>query len=156
MLTELEKQLVKELQSGLPLVSRPFAEIGRRLGLSEEAVLEKLQAFKDSGHLKRLGAAIRHQRVGFAGNALVAWRVPEDRLDEVGRTLAGFKEITHCYQRVTRPGWPYNLYTMVHKPTRDECAGLVRRLAEQVGVDDYLVLFSDRELKRTSMTYFAE
>lgn len=156
MLTEeIDREIVRQLQAGLPLVSRPFAVIAARVGLTEEEVLDRVRALLEGGYLRRFGAALRHQRVGFAGNALVAWRVPPERLDEVGRAVAGYPGVTHCYHREGPPHWPYNLYSMVHKPTREACMAHIRALAAKVQVDDYLVLFSERELKRTSMTYFA-
>ncbi|MDI6906785.1 MAG: AsnC family transcriptional regulator, partial [Thermoanaerobacterales bacterium] len=150
MLTEeTDREIVRRLQAGLPLVSRPFGDIAARVGLTEEEVMDRVRALLDGRYLRRFGAALRHQRVGFAGNALVAWKVPPERLDEVGRTVAGFPGVTHCYHREGPPHWPYNLYSMVHKPTREACQEYIRELAGKVKVDDYLVLFSERELKRT-------
>lgn len=156
MLTDLDREIVRHLQAGLPLVPRPFSVIAARLGLKEDELLIRVRMLMNGGYLRRFGAVLRHQRVGFNGNALVAWKVPLERLDEVGQTVAGFAGITHCYHRDGPPHWPYNLYSMVHKPTREKCMAHIDRLAEAIGIDDYLVLFSDRELKRTSMTYFAK
>ncbi|MBM7855569.1 DNA-binding Lrp family transcriptional regulator [Desulfohalotomaculum tongense] len=156
MLTELEKNIIKALQAGLPLVSRPFAQLGLQFGLAEEEMLNKVNELKQKGYLRRIGAALRHQRVGYVANAMVVWRVPEDRAKEVGEKLAQHPEVTHCYQRKTGKHWPYNLYTMIHKQTREECKALAEEMARSVGVADYRLLFSTRELKKSSMTYFAD
>jgi len=148
--------VVRELQEGLPLVSRPFAELAARVGVSEDRFLEEVAALKASGMIRRFGAAVRHQDLGFVHNAMVVWRVPPGRVEEVGRTLAGFKEVSHCYERATAPGWPYNLFTMLHGTDRAWCRETAARLAAACGVDDYLVLFSTAELKKSSMKYFLE
>ncbi|MBO8128718.1 MAG: Lrp/AsnC family transcriptional regulator [Peptococcaceae bacterium] len=154
MLSEIDKQIIREIQSRFPITERPFAVIGERVGLSEEEVFSRVQQYLKEGKLKRLGAALKHQRVGYLANAMIVWRVPEDRIDQVGEQLASFEEVTHCYHRATAPGWPFNVYCMVHKHTREECYEAARRLSEAVGIKDYFLLFSTRELKRTSMSYF--
>ena len=153
-LNEFEKRVIRELGDDLPLTRRPFAAMAQRLGVTEDELLETVRDFLRRGLLRRFGAALRHQRVGYGGNALVAWVVPPDRIEEVGLAVAAYPEVTHCYQRATVPGWPYNLYSMVHRRSEAECRDLVRRIGAAVGVEDYIVLFSTAELKRSSMQYF--
>ena len=156
MLSELEKRVVRELQEGLPLVSRPFAELAGRLGIDEDQLLREVAALKQKGIIRRFGAAVRHQDLGFNHNAMVVWAVPEARVEEVGRIFAGFKEVSHCYERACAPGWPYNLFTMLHGTDEGVCRDLAGRLALAAGVDDYRLLFSTAELKKSSMKYFLE
>ena len=85
---------------------------------------------------------------------MIAWLVPDDRIDEVGEILAQFKEITHCYQRNPQSDWRYNLYTMVHGSSRDECYKMAERMSRSAGIDEYTLLFSEKEFKKTSMQYF--
>jgi DNA-binding Lrp family transcriptional regulator len=153
-----DKKLIVELQRGLPLVSRPFAELGERVGLSEAEVIQRVQAWQDAGALRRLGAALRHRTVGYMANAMLVWRIPEDRIGEVGEKFAALPEVTHCYERVVLPEWPYNLYTMVHAATQEECLALAEKLAGLAGVSasEYDVLYSYAELKKSSMDYFAD
>ncbi len=154
MLSDFEKRVIRELGDDLPLESRPFAAMAHRLGVTEEKLLDTIRDLRRRGLLRRFGAALRHQRVGYGGNALVAWVVPPDRIEEVGRAVAAYPEVTHCYQRAPAPGWPYNLYSMVHRRSETECRELVRRISAAIGVEDYIVLFSTAELKRSSMQYF--
>jgi DNA-binding Lrp family transcriptional regulator len=154
MLSDFEKRVVRELGSDLPLAERPFADIAWRLGVTEEQVLATIKDFLRRGLMRRFGAALRHQRVGYGGNALVAWVVPPDEIERVGLAVAAYPEVTHCYQRATVPGWPYNLYSMVHRHSEAECRDLIRRISTAVGIDEYIVLFSTAELKRSSMQYF--
>ena len=106
------------------------------------------------GIIRRFGATLRHQEAGFSSNAMVAWIVPDERIEEVGETMAGFREVTHCYQRRTQRDWRYNLYTMIHGDNRDECYRIARRMSRHTGIDEYTLLFSEKEFKKTSMEYF--
>ncbi|MEW6770971.1 MAG: Lrp/AsnC family transcriptional regulator [Bacillota bacterium] len=151
-----EQRLILELGNNFPIESRPFAVIGARLGMTEDEVLARVKEFMARGIIRRLSVALRHQNVGFTANAMIVWKVPPERLDEVGRKLASFPEVTHCYERETAPDWPYNLYTMVHRPYREESLAIAARLSEAVGIKDYRVLFSTQELKRSNPQYFTE
>jgi DNA-binding Lrp family transcriptional regulator len=85
---------------------------------------------------------------------MVAWIVDEDRLDEVGKKMASFRQVSHCYRRNPNGQWPYNLYTMVHANDEDTCRETARQMSIETCVEDYTLLFSLRELKKTSMKYF--
>lgn len=156
MLSELEIKIVKELQAGLPLVSRPYLEIARRLGISETELLELIKDLAARGVIRRFGAALKHQDLGFTANAMVVWDVPEEQASEVGRIMAAFDGVSHCYQRPRRPGWPYTVFTVLHGRTREECEQLAARLAEAAGISNYKLLYSSRELKKSSMLYFTD
>ena len=154
MLTDLEKEIVKELQGDLPITPSPYLEIAEKLGISEEFLLDSLKSLCDRGVIRRFGATLRHQKSGFKANAMVAWRVEEERADQVGKIFAGFKEVSHCYHRKSARDWPYNLYTMVHAENEAECRDTASRMAAKAAVKDYELLFSREELKKTSMQYF--
>lgn len=153
-LSPVEKRLIHELGGDIDPGPRPFADLGRRVGLSEDEVVAVLRDLRRKGYLRRFGATLRHQRSGFTSNAMVAWRVEPDRIEAVGRILASFDEVTHCYQRRTAPGWPKNMYAMIHASSEEECRALAQRMAEAAGISDYELLFSHEELKKTSMRYF--
>jgi len=155
-LSGVEKRLIYQLGGDIGLSPRPFAELGRRVGLSEEQVIEILQSLRERGILRRFGATLRHQLSGFTANAMASWRVEPERIEEVGAVMAAFPEVTHCYQRRTVPGWTKNLYTMIHASSEAECHRLAERMAQAAGVFDYELLFSEEELKKTSMRYFNE
>jgi len=108
----------------------------------------------DSGIIRRFGATLHHQKAGFSANAMVAWIVPDSKVEEAGRIMAGFREVSHCYQRVTQGDWKYNVYTMIHGNSRDECREIARRISKNTGINEYAVLFSVKEFKKTSMEYF--
>ncbi len=154
LLDEMDRKIVRELQNGLPLVSRPFKVVADKLGLSEDELIGRVRIFIKNGQIRRFGAVLRHQDLGFTANAMVVWDVPEEKVAEVGRAMADFEEVTHCYQRPRRPGWPYNLFTVVHGQSRDECVKIVEKLSRATGMDRYNMLFSVAELKKNSMRYF--
>ncbi len=150
----LDKRIINYLGGDLPVTERPFEALARELGLDQDEVVAAVRRLADQGILRRFGATLKHQNSGFAANALVAWRVPPERLDEVGPALAGHRHITHCYHRRPHPNFDYNLYTMIHGATEAEVRRIAAGLAAETGLEDYLVLFSSAELKKTTMRYF--
>ncbi len=156
MITDLEKKVIALLQTDIPVVQRPFRQMAEKIGITEEQFLDVLTSLNQRGIIRRFGATLKHQKSGFKANAMVAWNVDEARVEQVGTVMAQFDEISHCYHRNPAPGWPYNLYTMVHAATESECRSLVEKIAATVGESDYTLLFSRKELKKTSMKYFED
>ncbi|QDR80035.1 AsnC family transcriptional regulator [Sporomusa termitida] len=156
MLDSLDKKIIAVMQGEFPLVAEPYKELAQQIGITEEELLARLNKYRLSGQLRKMGAVLRHREVGYAANALCAWVVQESQLDKVGRIMSGFRVVTHCYARIPQPGWPYNFYTMLHAHTRDECRRLAAELAKTAGLETYTLLFSTREWKKTSMSYFPE
>ncbi len=154
MLTELEKKIIASIQGDIPVISRPYLEISKKLKISEETLLKTLKDLCDRGVIRRFGATLRHQKSGFAANAMVAWIVDEKRVEKVGEKMASFKEVSHCYRRNPTAQWPYNLYTMIHAKDEDTCIKTAGKMSSETCVENYKLLFSRRELKKTSMKYF--
>ncbi len=156
MLSDLEKRVILALQRDLEITSLPFEELAEHLGLSEEEFLGAIRGLMDRGYIRRFGATLRHQKSGYEANALAAWKVPEAELKAIGQKLAAQRAVTHCYARRPAPSWPYNLYTMIHGRTREECVEIATRMSTETGIKDYELLFSETELKKTTMRYFRE
>jgi siroheme decarboxylase len=154
MIDESEKKVIGLIQGDLPLDARPFARMAEKAGMSEEEFIRKVKLLIRRGVIRRFGATLRHQEAGFSANAMVAWIVPEERAEEVGQVMAGFKEVSHCYQRVPQKNWAYNLYTMIHGDNREQCYRVAEHIAGKVGIQEYALLFSEKEFKKTSMEYF--
>jgi len=153
-MNDLEKKIVSSVQANIPLTQRPYRQLAREIGMTETDLLEKLQVLCDNGVIRRFGATLRHQRSGYSANAMAAWQVDEQRIETVGRTLASFKAVSHCYRRNPTQQWPYNLYTMIHAKNEAECRDTARKMAQTAEVETYRLLFSRKELKKTSMLYF--
>jgi DNA-binding Lrp family transcriptional regulator len=156
MLTDLEKQVILALQRDLEVIPRPFEEIARQVGVPEEELLAAVRSLMDRGYIRRFGATLRHQKSGFAANVLVAWAVLEEDISRIGKKMAAYREVSHCYARRPASPWPYNLYTMVHGRTREDCVATASRMAAETGLTRYELLFSETELKKTTMRYFRE
>jgi DNA-binding Lrp family transcriptional regulator len=154
LLTKQEKELVGHLQGDIPLTPRPFAAIAKDLGRTEEWVIARLRALVRRKILRRIGGILIHRRAGFRANGMGVWAVSPRRCDRVGRIMASFPEVTHCYRRPEFPGWPYTLYTMIHGRTRAECRAVAERLSRATGISQYAILFSTREFKKTSPVYY--
>lgn len=155
-LSDLDKRLVAEIQGGLPLSSRPYAEIGGRIGLTESEVIARVGQMQDEGVIKRLGIVVRHHELGYTANAMVVWNVPDDRLDDVGELLSNQDCVTLCYQRPRRlPDWPYNLFCMIHGQQRESVLNYIDTLVTSLALDDIprKVLFSGRRFKQRGARY---
>ncbi len=153
-MTSLDKRIIAQLQENLPLTRAPYAELAQELGITEDELLSKLQEFKAKGMLRRVGAVLSHRRAGYTGNVMCAWRVSVDKVEETGRLMASFPQASHVYQRPVYPDWPYNMFTMIHGRSRQECEAVVEEIAQKTGIKDYALLYSIREFKKSSMKYF--
>ena len=154
MLTDIEKKVVASLQGNIPVCQRPFQTLAQTIGISEKQYLEIVTRLNDQGIIRRFGATLKHQKSGFKANAMVAWKVDDARATQVGEIMAAFQEVTHCYRRDPAPTWPYNLYTMIHGPDEETCHAIAQKISQATSVDEYTLLFSRKELKKTSMQYF--
>lgn len=155
-LDAIDKQILMALQGDLDDSPEPYARIGEQLKLPEDEVIRRVRRMKEQGVIRRIGAMIRHIEAGIEFNGMVVWKVPPDRIDGVGRRLAGSPNVTHCYERPPFGAKGGTMFTMVHASSKQRCVEIVRKLAEDVCVDEYEILFSERELKKVSMTYFDE
>lgn len=156
MLSDLDKKVILALQRDLEVCPQPFLEIAEFVGIPEADLLAVIQSLMERGYIRRFGATLRHQQSGYEANALIAWAVAEADLKRIGKHLAGLRAVTHCYARRPASTWPYNLYTMIHGRTREECVKIAARMAAETGIDHYEMLFSEIELKKTTMRYFKE
>ncbi|MDI6891754.1 MAG: AsnC family transcriptional regulator [Actinomycetota bacterium] len=154
--TESDKKLIRMLQEDVPIAPRLFKSVADKLGLTEEDVISKVEEWKSKRVIRRFGAILSHRRVGFKENAMVVWCVPPKRAEEVGEVMATFPEVSHCYERPTYPDWPYNLFTMVHGRTKEDCQKVAEAISKATGIGNYMLLFSTKEFKKTSMKYFVE
>lgn len=146
-----DKQLLKSIQDGIPIVSEPFKHIAEELELSEGEVLRRLNNLMKEGVIRRFGASIGHRVIGITANAMCTWNVPDEKVEEVGAIMAGFPEVTHCYERPRFNDWKYNLYTMVHAYSREECEKIAKEISIATGIKDYRILFSEKEFKKTGV-----
>ena len=155
-LSDLEIAAIRVVQEDLPLVERPFAAQGELIGCSEDELLALLASFKERKLMRRFAAVMNHRSAGYKANAMGVWAVPDDRLDEVGPTMAGFARVSHCYRRPVYDDWPYSIFTMVHGMNARECEETIAAIREETGVDEYALLWSVKEYKKTRVRYYTD
>lgn len=154
--TEEDKEFIRELQKDLEITDKPFSKAAQKLGMTEEQVFDKLRKYEEIGVMRRFAAILRHRDVGFVANGMIVWKVPEERITDVGAKLGAFPQVSHCYQRPVYPDWPYNVFSMIHCKSEDEAQDVAKIIQKQIGVNDYKILFSAREFKKTRVEYFVE
>jgi len=152
-LTDIEKRILSVIQDGFPISQTPYKDIAGKAGISTKKLFSVLEDWKKQGKIRRIGAIVNHYKIGLAANAMVVWKVEPERVEKVGTILAGFEEVSHCYEREVGENWPYNLYTMIHGATAEDIEQTVARMSEACGVSDYRVLFTEKELKKTPPRY---
>jgi len=155
-LDSIDKSILAALQGDLGGTLEPYAMIADRIGFPEQHLIERINGLTESGVIRRIGAMIRHIEAGIHFNGMVVWKVEPDRINEVGTVFANIPEVTHCYERPPFDSMGGTLFTMIHSSSEEECLKTVAKMAEEVGVSEYEILFSERELKKVSMTYFED
>ena len=153
MLTDEERIIGRLIQRDIAMTRRPYREIAAQAGMTEQEVLNGIRQMRERGLIRKFGAVVRHREAGFTGNAMVVWAVPEDRCEQVGRILSSFEEITHCYERSPAFEGKYNLFSMIHLRHQD-IEKIVEKIATFTGIQDYRILASEEEFKKSSMEYF--
>ena len=156
MIDELDKKIVRAMQGDFPLVAEPYKKIALKIGIEEEELLRRLHHLKKNGQIRKMGAVLQHRAAGFTSNALCAWVVPQDRMDEIARIICLHPAVSHCYDRDTAEDWPYNMYAMIHAHSREECEKIAVSLEEKCCLKERVMLYSIKEWKKTSMQYFCE
>jgi DNA-binding Lrp family transcriptional regulator len=155
-LSDLEMAAIRIVQEDLPLVERPFAAEAELIGTDEATLLQLLRSFKERKLMRRFAAVMNHRSAGYKANAMGVWAVPDDTLEEIGPRMAGFAFVSHCYRRPTYDDWPYSVFTMVHGHNARDCEQTIDAIRVETGVDDYALLWSVKEYKKTRVRYFTD
>jgi DNA-binding Lrp family transcriptional regulator len=154
---ELDKAVIRATQGDLPVVSEPYADAARELGMEVDALIAHLEGMVERGLLRRVAAILFHRRAGFSANGMGVWKVPEDQILEAGRRMAAFRGISHCYERPTYADWPYQLFTMAHGRSKEECDAILDAVRDEVGcIEDRATLYSSTEFKKVRLLYFTD
>jgi len=162
---ELEKQayddfdvaVVRATQGDMPVVPEPYAPAATKLGISVDALLEHLAGMRERGLLRRVAAILFHRRAGFSANGMGVWKVPEDRILEIGKRMAAFRGISHCYERPIYEDWPYQIFTMAHGRSKEECDAILDAIETEIGcIEERATLYSSTEFKKIRLQYFTD
>ena len=155
-LTEADVSFIREMQEDLLLECKPFDAMAGRLSLSIDELFVKADEMVARRLMRRYAAVLHHRRAGFSANAMVVWNVPECRSVEVGMAMAKHPAVTHCYERPRYEDWRFSHFSMIHAVTRGECEEIASRIAQDTGIEDYQLLYSHREYKKTRVRYFVD
>ena len=155
-LSELDYAVIRATQGPMEVVSEPFAAPAAELGVSEQQLFEHLESMRERRALRRVAAILFHRRAGFSANGMGVWKVPEERIIELGPRMASFRGISHCYQRPTYADWPYSVFTMAHGRSKEECDAILDSIAEDTGIDERRTLYSSTEFKKVRLRYFTD
>jgi siroheme decarboxylase len=162
---ELEKQpyddldiaVVRATQGDLPVVSEPYAEAARAVGVPVDKLLAHLEGMVERKLLRRVAAILFHRRAGFSANGMGVWRVPDDKIAEYGPRMAAFRGISHCYERPTYEDWRYQIFTMAHGRSKEECDAILDAIATELpDIQERATLYSSTEFKKVRLLYFTD
>ena len=154
-----DRAIIRAMQGDTETRPDYFAAIAEKLGMNEWNLLSTLELWQRRGRLKRIGLLLAHRSAGWTANGMCCWRIDGDTT-EAGRALAACDEVTHCYERPPAPGFPYNIFAMVHARSQNAAEAQFAALAEHLagtlgGALPGTMLVSTQEFKKTSMTFFA-
>ncbi len=153
---ELDIAVIRALQGDMAVVSEPYASAAAAVGLPQERFLEHLDGMRERRLLRRVAAILYHRRAGFSANGMGVWKVPDERIMEIGPRMAAYRGISHCYQRPTYKDWPYSVFTMAHGRSKEECDAILDAIAAETGIADRAILYSSTEFKKVRLLYFTE
>lgn len=148
-LSDSDRARIRIACTDIPHTLTPFKDWG--------VLCEQLRDDLSQKRMRRFGVILRHQEAGFAYNAMVCFGLGEMRnsKDDRGSVLAKNPFVSHCYERPGFEGFPYTLYAMMHAQSAEMLDRYVKEAAASIGNPDYVVLYSVRELKKTSFVFFA-
>jgi DNA-binding Lrp family transcriptional regulator len=150
--------VIRALQGPMEVTDRPYDEAASAVGMTTPELLEHLGGMVERKLLRRVAAILYHRRAGFSANGMGVWRVPEERIQEVGARMAAVRGISHCYQRPTYPDWPYSVFTMAHGRSKEECDAILQSIADEHDLHgaDRATLYSSTEFKKIRLHYFTD
>ena len=155
-LSELDLTVIRATQGPMEAVSEPFAGAAARAGLGVPELLAHLEGMRARRALRRVAAILFHRRAGFSANGMGVWKVPEERILELGPLMSSYRGISHCYQRPTYPDWPYSVFTMAHGRSKEECDAILDSIAADTGIEERRTLYSSTEFKKCRLRYFTD
>lgn len=125
---ELERRIINHLQGGLEICERPYLLAAQQLGITEDALLERLASLLERRVLTRVGPLFQIERMGGAFT-LAALQAPADRFDEIAALLNAMPEVAHNYQREHA----LNMWFVLATETPVGIAAAIERIATQTG-----------------------
>jgi siroheme decarboxylase len=151
---DFDRAVIRALQGDMPVIAEPYGPAAAELGISQDDLLAHLREMQERRLLRRVAAILFHRRAGFSANGMGVWKVPDERIMELGKRMASFRGISHCYQRPTYADWPYSVFTMAHGRSKEECDAILDSISADTGISDRATLYSSTEFKKIRLLYF--
>jgi len=153
---DFDRAVIRATQGNLPVVSEPWAGAAEELGINVDELLAHLEAMKERGLLRRVAGILYHRRAGFSANGMGVWKVPADKIAEIGPKMAAYRGVSHCYERPTYADWPYQIFTMAHGRSKEECDAILDAIAAEFPIEERATLYSSTEFKKIRLLYFTD
>ena len=138
--------------------SDPFAAYGELIGCDEDDACSTCsRSFKERKLMRRFAAVMNHRsRRASRPTRWACGRCPTTSSTRSARRWPGFALVSHCYRRPTYDDWPYSVFTMVHGKNARDCEATIAAIRDETGVDEYALLWSIKEYKKTRVRYFTD
>jgi DNA-binding Lrp family transcriptional regulator len=153
---EFDMAVIRATQGDMPVIPEPYAPAAQALNIPHTQLLTHLNQMQERKLLRRVAAILFHRRAGFSANGMGVWKVPDERIMELGPRMAAFRGISHCYQRPTYEDWPYSIFTMAHGRSKEECDAILDSIAADTGISERATLYSSTEFKKIRLLYFTD
>jgi len=153
---DFDRAVIRATQGAMPVIPEPYAPAAAELQIPQEQLLAHMQGMVERRLLRRVAAILFHRRAGYSANGMGVWKVPDERVLEMGMEMSRFRGISHCYQRPTYADWPYSVFTMAHGRSKEECDAILDSIAEQTGISERTTLYSSTEFKKIRLLYFTD
>ncbi|MCX7856644.1 MAG: Lrp/AsnC family transcriptional regulator [Deltaproteobacteria bacterium] len=147
-----EREILRKIPADFPLTEKPYEILAKSLGMEEMELIFALKRMKEEGKIRRIAAILHHRKVSYLYNGMVVWKVKDDEVEEKGKIMASFPEVSHCYERETSGFWDYNLYTVIHTKNEREFYEKVKEISEKTGLKDFKIFLSKREFKKIGLS----
>jgi siroheme decarboxylase len=98
-LDEIDRKIIQILQDEFPLVEQPYKEIGDKLNLTEDHILNRLKRLNQQGVTKKIGAILDTSKIGLTAATLVAIKVPQNQVDQAAEIINQYAGVSHNYER---------------------------------------------------------
>ena len=125
----MDKRLLDIIQTGFPLVPRPYASLGQQLGITEEEALNRVRRMKTNKVIRRIGANFQSAKLGFR-STLCAAKVPETQLDSFVAEVNPHPGVTHNYLR----NHAYHIWFTLIGPSWEDVCATLEEITRRTGI----------------------
>jgi siroheme decarboxylase len=127
---EIDRKIVQILQDDFPIVERPWKEIGDKLNLTEDDVINHLKRLNEQGIARKIGSIVDGSKVGLNAATLVAMKVPKTKVSEIARIINSYSAISHNYEREHE----YNVWFTITASNNHELNTIIEDIRQKTGI----------------------